>query len=251
MPATRLSLGLVAGALLAIGVAAVTLVCAQDGPNPPPADPKDWPGKGTAGAYDLWTQRRETFWKNRRKEQGAVVFFGDSITHGWVGMGKAFPDLKVANRGIGSDSSRRLLFRLKEDVLDLNPRAVVILIGINDLNDGVPPADITDNLRLILDRIRAQRADTPVVLCHVMPWKKDARFPARIVQLNHLIDALAIGRPNVAVCDTWPGLATPEGTAKPELFRDGLHPNARGYEVWAASLRPVLARLKVTGTKNG
>lgn len=245
MPAHR-PFGRLVVAILTLAVSA-TLAFAQNGPTPPPKDLKDWPGKGTAGVYDLWTQRRLLFWENRAKDQGAVVFFGDSITHGWAGLDKAFPDLKVANRGISSDTSRRLVFRLKEDVLDLNPRAVVILIGVNDLSQGVPPADIADNLRLLLGQIRRHRADTPVVLCHVMPWKRQpGQYPERIESLNRLITGLAVGLPNVAVCDTWPGLATPEGTARPDAFRDGLHPNAKGYEAWAANLRPALARLKIT-----
>jgi len=241
----RLSAALVMTAVLA--AVANSLASAQDGPKPTPKDPKDWPGKGVAGVYDLWTQRRQLFWENRAKDKGAVVFLGDSITHGWTGLDKAFPEIKVANRGIGSDSSRRLLWRLQEDVLDLNPRAVVVLIGINDLAAGVSPADVADNIRLLLDRMRRHDPRMPVVLCHVMPWKlQPGQYPERIQRLNRLIDGLAMGRPNVAICDTWPGLATPEGRADPTRFPDGLHPNAKGYEAWAASLRPVLARLKIT-----
>jgi lysophospholipase L1-like esterase len=231
-------------------LAAVGLLCsilapavAQSGPTPPPENPEDWPGKGAAGVFDLWTQRRQEFWDSRRKDQGAVVFFGDSITHRWENVAEVFPEVKVANRGIGGDSSRRLVFRVKEDVLDLNPRAIVILIGINDLLQGRPPSNIGFNLRLILEQIQKHDPATPVVLCRVMPCNlRPEHFPARIRQANALLDGLALGRPNVTVCDTWPGLATPEGGAKPEFFPDGVHMNAGGYEAWARNLRPVLAR---------
>lgn len=217
---------------------------AQGGPTPPPENPADWPGKGIAGVYETWTNRRQEFWNNRGRDRGAVVFFGDSITHGWNTLAQAFPEIKVANRGISGDTSRRLLFRLKEDVLDLNPRGVVILIGINDLASGVAPADVADNIRGLLDAIRDNDPRTPVALCHVMPWKLEpGRYPERIQRLNRLLDGLAVGRPNVAICNTWPGLATPEGAARPEAFPDGLHPNAAGYKAWAGNLRPALARL--------
>ena len=213
------------------------------GPRPVPQDPADWPGKGIAGAYDLWTERRALFWQEREQDRGAVVFLGDSITQGWRALDETFPGMKAANRGIGSDTSRRLLVRLQEDVLDLDPRGVVLLIGINDLAAGVPPADVADNIRLLVDAIRRHNPKTPVILCHVMPWKKEpGRYPERIQRLNALISGIAVGRPGVFVCDTWPGLATPAGAARPDLFPDGLHLNAEGYKAWAASLRPALRR---------
>jgi lysophospholipase L1-like esterase len=228
------------------------LAAAQSGPTAPPQNPADWPGKGVAGVYDLWTQRRALFWSERDADQHAVVFLGDSITHGWTTLDAAFPEIKVANRGIGSDTSRRLLFRLKEDVLDLHPRGVVLLIGVNDLGAGTSPADIAWNIRTLVDAIRTDNPATPVVLCHVMPWKREpGKYPERIQQLNRLIDGIAVGRPHVAVCDTWQGLATPEGTARPNLFRDGLHPNAEGYKVWAADLRPAMARVGLLPSREG
>ena len=61
---------------------------------------------------------------NARKDQGAVVFLGDSITQMWgEGLQAAFPGVKVANRGISGDTSRGVLIRLQEDVLALNPTA--------------------------------------------------------------------------------------------------------------------------------
>lgn len=244
MPASRLFGRLVASALTL--VVSATLAFAQSGPTPPPADKDDWPGKGAAGVFDLWTQRRQEFWENRDKDQGAVVFFGDSITHRWANLAETFSGMKVANRGIGGDSSRRCVFRFQEDVLDLNPRAVVILIGTNDMNHTTTPSEAAGNIRMMLDQATRHNPKMPVVVCHVMPWDiQPGKFPEKILALNRLIDALAIGRPNVSVCPTWPGMATPEGASRPELFPDRVHPNADGYAVWAANLRPVLTRLGV------
>ena len=86
-----------------------------------------------------------------QKDQGAVVFLGDSITQGWdVGLQFAFPGVKIANRGISGDTSRGVLIRLQEDVLALNPAAVVLLVGTNDLEEGATPDTIAGNLKLIL-----------------------------------------------------------------------------------------------------
>lgn len=231
------------GSFVALGflmLAVSAPAAAMDGPTPPPANVKEWPGQGPGSVYDSWSQRRQQFWRERANDQGAVVFFGDSITQGFTALQAAFPGVKVANRGIGGDTSRGLLVRLREDVLDLKPRAVVILIGINDLTSGGTPTDVATNVRLILDAIRKNNPKTPVVLCHVMPCSIRPQYPATLRQTNALYDGIAMGRPNVTVCDTWPGLATPDGMPIAGLFPDGVHLNRDGYKVWETNLRPAL-----------
>jgi len=134
------------------------------GYTPAPEKAEDWPGKGVAWNGDHWNERRTEFWANREKDKGAVVFFGDSITEGWYTLAKDFPKWKCANRGIGGDPSRSLVFRLQEDVLDLQPRAVVILIGVNDIASGGLPEDIAWNIRHCVTAIQRWKPGTPVVI---------------------------------------------------------------------------------------
>jgi lysophospholipase L1-like esterase len=54
-------------------------------------------------------------------------------------------------------------------VLALEPRGLVILIGTNDLAADTSPAQIADNLRVVLERIRAADPAVPVVWCLVTP----------------------------------------------------------------------------------
>ena len=82
----------------------------------------------------VWRKRRQSWLDKTEAQRGSVVFLGDSITQGWGDDFRgAFGKLKVANRGISGDTSRGLLVRLKEDVQNLEPRAVVLMIGANDL----------------------------------------------------------------------------------------------------------------------
>ena len=88
------------------------------------------PGEGALRRYDGYVKRWNTIrpqWaKDAAKDQGAIVFFGDSITQGWgVDFKKSFDDLKLANRGIGGDTTRGMLLRLQEDVLAVNPKALL------------------------------------------------------------------------------------------------------------------------------
>jgi hypothetical protein len=95
--------------------------------------PGDGPIRGQHDWFqEVWNTRRASWFHSLEKDQGAVVFLGDSITQGWRNLPNEFPGLKVANRGISGDTTRGMLIRLDEDVLALNPRAVVMLMGTND-----------------------------------------------------------------------------------------------------------------------
>ena len=116
-----------------------------------PANDDGLPGSGPIRRYDwfrkLWADRRTAWHAHLQQDQKALVFLGDSITQGWGDdIGGKFPGVKVANRGISGDTSRGVLIRLKEDVLDLHPSGVVLLIGTNDLEEGADPETIAANL---------------------------------------------------------------------------------------------------------
>ena len=139
------------------------------------------PGKGPVQRGDwfdnVWGERRAEFRKHAAKDQGAVVFLGDSITQGWGDPGKHFPKYRCANRGISGDTTRGVLYRLTEDVLALHPAAVVLLIGTNDIGIGADPTDVAANLEAIPGALRASNAKLPVIVCQVMPSAASGRCP--------------------------------------------------------------------------
>jgi lysophospholipase L1-like esterase len=150
-----------------------------------------------------------------QQDQGALVFLGDSITQGWGdNIGGAFPGVKVANRGISGDTTRGVLIRLKEDVLDLQPRAVVLLIGTNDLEEQADPETVTANLKLILAALKTHNAAMPIILCQVFPSSETKKRPAdKIKKLNQLYAAAVKGDPRVIPIETWALFADASGDA--------------------------------------
>ena len=213
------------------------------------------PGAGTIRRFDwfksLWRQKRIAWSKRVEQDQGAVVFLGDSITQGWGDtMRNSFPGVKVANRGISGDTSRGVLYRLKEDVLDLHPSAVALLIGTNDLEENDDPSVTAENLKLILAKFKEANPRKPIVLCEVFPSSESKKRPAaRIKQINALYAAAVKGDARVTLLETWPLFADARGDAKIEEFPDLLHPNNTGYAKWAAGLRPILATLGLLETE--
>ncbi len=212
-----------------------------------PENDEGLPGDGPIRRYEwfksLW-ERKRTGWADKiEQDQGALVFLGDSITQGWGdNMGNAFPGLKVANRGISGDTTRGVLIRMQEDVLALNPKGVVILIGTNDLEEKASPEGIAGNLKLIIAKLKKHNSKMPIILCNTFPSSANKRRPAeQIKKINQLYFAAVKGDPQITVLDTWLLFADEKGNAKKPEFPDLLHPNKLGYAKWAAALRPILA----------
>ncbi|MFT5467723.1 MAG: lysophospholipase L1-like esterase [Verrucomicrobiales bacterium] len=246
---TRLRIFTLISALL------LTSVVAQDTKFDIPATDEGLAGEGPIRRYDwfksLWTKKRSAWATQVEKDQGALVFLGDSITQGWGDkFGGAFKGVKTANRGISGDTTRGMLIRLEEDVLSLKPSGVVMLMGTNDLEEKAEPETIAVNFKLIIAALKKHNADMPIVVCQVFPSSASKSRPAdKIKAVNALFAAAVKGDPQVTVIDTWALFANAEGDAKKEEFPDLLHPNKVGYAMWASALRPILATLDFLETE--
>jgi lysophospholipase L1-like esterase/dienelactone hydrolase len=207
----------------------------------------EFPGAGTiqSGLWfrPKWKNRREQWSRDREKDQGAVVFFGDSITEGWGSLEKDFPNLKVANRGISGDTTRGLRFRIS-DVIEVKPKAVSILIGTNDLDQGTEPEVAVENLKVIVADLLKSNPKLPIVINKIMPrGAKPGLFPDKIRTLNSLYEQAFKNSAQITFCDTWALFDTGDGQCKKEEFPDMLHPNVSGYAKWTEVLRPVFTKL--------
>jgi lysophospholipase L1-like esterase len=251
----------VAACLLASGISPATATRASQAAKPAgsdrfaiPASDDGLPGAGPIRRYDwfqqVWRERRSAWATERDQDRGAVVFLGDSISQGWGGgLGAAFPGVKVANRGINGDTTRGVLLRLQDDVLMLDPRAVVLLIGTNDLEEGATPETIVGNFKLILAALKRHNPHMPVILCEVFPSSAAKKRPAdQIKAINALYLAAVKNDPQVISLDTWALFADANGDSPASEFPDLLHPNEVGYAKWAAALRPLFATLRLTET---
>jgi lysophospholipase L1-like esterase len=223
---------------------AVLVAAADSHFDIPPTD-DGLPGAGPIRRADwfrnIWIGRRKEWASQVQQDQGALVFLGDSITQGWGDVGSSFPGIKTANRGIGGDTTRGVLIRIKEDVISLNPSGVVLLIGTNDLEEKAEPEVVAGNVRLIIEALRQSNPNMPVILCEVFPSSATKSRPSeKIRKINSLcMDAVA-DEPQVTVLDTWSLFANAHGDAKDDEMPDLLHPNILGYAKWASALRPIL-----------
>ena len=228
--------------LPAILAASVSLA-GSPGPSPYPTAASAWPGEGAIRVFGWMSKDRARFWQDREADQGATVLAGDSLFGGWRGAAGALSPLPVANRAIGGDTSRGLLFRFQEDVLDLAPQRIVLLIGGNDLSALQSTEQTARNIERMLDAAAARQPAPSIVLCTVTPRAdpKAPVAPAEVARLNERIRAIAARRPEVTLVDLHPWFTAPDGGPDPAWFgSDRVHLSARGYERLGEALRPVL-----------
>ncbi len=237
----------VAPSAFAADVASPTTAAAS-GPTPYPKDAKDWPGQGAIRVFGYMNDNRKWFWTEREKKQGSVVFAGDSLVGGWTTLAKDLTGIPVANRGIGGEPSRGLLFRFQEDVLDLHPRAIVLVTGANDLSALQDIQQTRSNLVAMIDMAQRAAPNVPIVVC-TMPPRDNPQAPVdpkQLIGLNKLIASLADRRRNVVILDLYAALADPDGSPHPEYFApDKLHLSAVGHEKFKEALLPLLKKFNI------
>jgi lysophospholipase L1-like esterase len=167
--------------------------------------------------------------------ENRVVFMGDSITQGWK-LDESFPGKPYINRGIGGQTSPQMLVRFRQDVIDLKPKAVVILAGTNDIAGNTGPMTLEqteENIASMADLAKAN--GIRVVLCSVLPafdysWAPGLTPAPKIMDLNAWIRKYAAGKGFVYV-DFYSAMSDERGGLPPTLSGDGVHPLPAGYAI--------------------
>ncbi|HIK33462.1 MAG TPA: GDSL family lipase [Oscillatoriales cyanobacterium M59_W2019_021] len=174
-----------------------------------------------------------------------TILAGDSISL-WFPPELLPPGTTWLNQGISGEVSDGLYRRLKLWD-DLDPDAVFVMIGINDLLRGTDDGTILDNYWRIVRDIREHHPEAKVVIQSILPhggeeatWEGRDRLLEipndRIQDLNRELKSLADAE-GAKYLDLFSLFADENGKLHPELTTDGLHLNERGYWVWRSALQ--------------
>ena len=199
-----------------------------------------------AGGGNLqdWANLKK-YQKNNEKlikisEPNRVVFMGNSITEGWSFFNKNFfIENPFVNRGISGQTTPQMLIRFKPDVVNLKPKSVVILAGINDIAGNTGPISIESSAENIISMSEIALANNiKVFICSTLPasdfpWSPGLDPAPKVIKLNKILKDYC-NKNNLTYVDYYSfmsnkngGLKVPEYTSSQDL----VHPNKAGYSV--------------------
>ncbi|MCD4696811.1 MAG: sialate O-acetylesterase [Bacteroidales bacterium] len=171
-----------------------------------------------------------------------IIFLGNSITSTFPVV-EFLPRYPLKNRGIWGNTTQDVLGRLDE-ITDGRPEKVFIMIGINDLVNGVFKNKLIENYKLILNKINKQSPETKIYIQSILPVSKHASFHFTgnylllnedVAEVNDALKVIAEKRGFIYI-DLFIGFIT-DGELNPEYSWDGLHINAKGYKLWFEQIR--------------
>ena len=177
-----------------------------------------------------------------------VVFMGNSITDAWINQSpEFFANNHFIDRGISGQTTPQMLVRFRADVISLQPKAVVLLCGINDIAGNTGPSTlemIADNIMSMAELAKINHIK--VILCSVLPafdfpWNPGS-FPAeKIIALNAWIKQYA-DKNRLTYLDYYTQMVDERKGMKSEYSADGVHPNKSGYLVMERIAEPVIRK---------
>jgi len=242
--------------IFAAMLAAFAPICPADSANPSvrPAPRTD---KNSQIAHEQLLQKAKV-------GQIDVYFEGDSITRRWGTSDPQYADFlanwkqnffgwNAANFGWGADTAQNILWRLENGELDgVNPKVIVLLAGTNNIGNAPRPGgdqakveEVTTAIKSILDVMRDKAPSATIILMGITP-RNDGRggtqTVATIDQINSQISKFADGK-QIRYLNINDKLAKADGTLLEGMTVDGLHLSAKGYQVWADALKPILAEI--------
>ena len=166
-------------------------------------------------------------------DENRVVFMGNSITEGWTAS--FFENQSYINRGIGGQTTAQMVLRFRQDVIQLNPKMVLILAGTNDIAGNTGPMtleQIRDNIASMVELAEANGI-CPVI-CSVLPaydypWKPGLHPNIKIPKLNELLKQLATTK-GVFYLDYFKEMVDDRNGLPAKLTYDEVHLTEEGYQ---------------------
>jgi lysophospholipase L1-like esterase len=203
--------------------------------------------------------RHQTFVDIAKKGNIDLLFVGDSITDWFywpLGNREAtggkvweasFAPLKAADFAIAGDTTQGVLWRMQNGELDgFKAKLIVLMLGTNNTASN-PVQQIIDGDRLIVEEFKKQQPQAKVLVLGVFP-RNNARAPEQTPVMNAIIKAVNTGLAQLAdekqvfYVDIGDKFLV-NGIVPTDTMADGLHPTAKGYQIWADATLPTVKKL--------
>jgi lysophospholipase L1-like esterase len=180
--------------------------------------------------YDtLWDASKET-----------IVFTGSSSIRTWNDLNELFEDHQIVNTGFGASQATDLLAYANELILTFNPYQVFIYEGDNDIAANKRPKKIVNTTSEIIKRIRDKNRDTQIILIAAKPSAARWSLKRKFKNLNRKFKRLCKKDNLLQFADVWKPMLQGRKLKKDIFEEDGLHMNAKGYEIWYTVIKPFI-----------
>jgi lysophospholipase L1-like esterase len=197
-----------------------------------------------------------------RAKQGDIdlLFMGDSITDFWRNSGpdgvdnppragkkvfeKYYGQIKTANFGISGDTTQGVLYRLRDgEGQGFQPKAIMLMIGTNNASAMCSSAEIAEGVGAIVLELRKDFPDAKILLLGIFPRGYPEDLIRKVVLDVNPIIARLDDQQHVFYQDIGAKFLDADGVLQPDIMADKLHPNEKGYVIWAEAVKPSLAQL--------
>jgi lysophospholipase L1-like esterase len=164
-----------------------------------------------------------------------IVMFGNSIT-AWGEWETLLDRNDLLTSGFPGYTSSHLKLLIANNVIKYNPVICFIMVGINDIQLGIPMHLIKSNYISMLEDLKKNRI-TPVV--------ESVLYAVDNPEINNEVDSLNrflidyCNTNNIDYLDINTKLSTSNGL-KPEYSTDGIHLNKKAYDIWAQEIKRFL-----------
>nr|WP_321522261.1 SGNH/GDSL hydrolase family protein [uncultured Macellibacteroides sp.] len=183
------------------------------------------------------------------KVPSKVVFMGNSITDGWWPNDSTFfINNQYVDRGISGQTTSEMLVRFRADVINLKPKAVVILAGTNDIAQNNGYISLENAFGNIVSMVELAKANNiKPILCSVMPayefgWRKGLEPAGKIIKLNAMIKAYA-DKNKIIYVDYHSALADERGGLPEKYSNDGVHPTLEAYKIMETIVQKAITKV--------
>jgi len=192
-------------------------------------------------------ERHTKFLEEIKKGPYDLLFLGDSITDAWPKRGpeswKKLAEYKPLDLGISGDRTEHVLWRINNGELEgLSPKVTVIMIGTNNVGADKPEW-VAAGVTKIVETVRTKLPDTKILLLAIFPrGGADSKARAANSAANDIFRKLADDK-NIFYLDIGEKFLDAKGNIAPDVMADGLHPTAKGYDIWYDAMKPKLDEL--------
>jgi len=180
--------------------------------------------------YDsLWDANKET-----------IVFTGSSSIKYWKSLESKFPNHQIVNTGFGGSKASDLLLHTEALILNFQPKQVFIYEGDNDVSAEIKTKEIIGTVNQIIAKIKAQNANTKIVLISAKPSIARWHLKRDYKKLNRQFRKICRKDNTISYGNVWDAMIANRKVRNDIFVSDGLHMNTEGYRLWYNVIAPLI-----------